>query len=436
VKHLSRHERGEIMRLMKRMTVSQIAQETGLDESTIREYITLHFSTDTTKLTHQKTEIFTPSHIQQRVNQISWGWFKKRWYVFAGLATLTFLVYANSLPNAFVSDDLALTFHPLGTFEYVFSQPQLFTRKIFYSFVFIFFGREPWAFRSINILFHIGTVWTAFVVFWVISKKQIALITSLLLSVHPVTVEAVAWISAGVHPQFTFILLIAFLFYMKSFNSMKYFWISFTLFVLGVLTSEKAIIFPVLILLYEWSLGTIQVNKKKLFLLFGISTLLALTVAFYAFERISGLINGHYVDSGIDNPFVTVPTAISTYFQLLIWPGALSFYQTEILPSMWVFYIKILGTIVYFASIIISFRKNKFIFFCLSFFFVSLLPMLLPIRIAWITAERYAYMGSIGIFAVAGYFFSKLLSRKKYFQNTLALEYLSSLLFRSARLFE
>lgn len=50
-------------------------------------------------------------------------------------------------------------------------------------------------------------------------------------------------------------------------------------------------------------------------------------------------------------------------------------------------------------------EKNKKVFFWLSFFFVSLLPTLTPLKIAWIVAERYVYLGSIGIFVAVAIFF-------------------------------
>jgi len=197
---------------------------------------------------------------------------------------------------------------------------------------------------------------------------------------------------------------------------MKFFWVSFVFFILAVLVSEKAIMFPFIILLYEWSLGTVMANKNKLLWLFGITFVLGISVAFYAFDRLAGLASAHYLENGFDNPFITLPLAIGSYLYLIVWPQTLTLYQTEIVGSIIIFWAKVIVTILFGILLVLSFRKNKFIFFCLSFFVASLLPMLLPIRIAWIVAERYAYMGLIGIFACFGYLFSKLYERENYRQ--------------------
>lgn len=420
MENLTRREKETVERLMKTRTVAQISEELGIEEARIREFIRKRFGPEHhNKQTEHASKIFTPSYIQHRIDQLSWNWFKQHWLIFAILAVVSFVVYANSLQNVFVSDDLALGFHPLGTWEYIFSQPQLLLRKVVYSLTFLVAGREPWAYRFGNVLFHVSSVWLTFTLLWVLTKKSIALPAALLLAVHPITVEAVAWISAGVHPQYTTTILLGFLFYVKSYKNMKYFWIAFALFCSAVLVSEKAIIFPFIILLYEYSLKTVRANKTKLFLLFGITFLLGLLVGMYALERLSGLARGHYLKNGFDNPFVTVPVAISSYMWTLIWPQVLSLYQTEIIPNLAVFWLKAVGLILYMAAIAISWKKNRFVFFGLVFFVVALLPMLLPIRIAWIMAERYAYLGLVGIFGVVGFYFSKLYDKKQYKQVAL-----------------
>lgn len=417
MENLTRREKETVERLMKTKTVAEIAQELGIEETRIRNFIKKRFGPDQTPHTSSSSNrIFTPVHIQHRIDQISWKWVKKHWLIFTGLAILCLVVYVNSLQNVFVSDDLALGFHPLGTWGYIFSQPQLLFRKLIYFITFHLVGRAPWAYRFGNIVFHISSVWLTFTFLWVLTKKSIAIPAALLLAVHPITVEAVAWISAGVHPQYTSVLLLAFLFYIKSYKNMKYFWLSFVLFCMAVLTSEKAIIFPFLILLYEFSLETVRVNKNKLFMLFGITVVLGLSVGFYALQRLSGLAHSHYLQNGFDNPFITVPVALSSYFWTLIWPQELTLYQTEIIPNMVVFWLKVVGLLLYIAAIIISWRRNRFVFFCLAFFVIALLPMLLPIRIAWIMAERYAYLGLVGIFGAVGYYFFKLYEKKKYRQ--------------------
>ncbi|MGI5826342.1 MAG: tetratricopeptide repeat protein, partial [Patescibacteria group bacterium] len=60
------------------------------------------------------------------------------------------------------------------------------------------------------------------------------------------------------------------------------------------------------------------------------------------------------------------------------------------------------------ALLFVFLKKDKKIFFWLSFFIISLLPSLTPLKIAWIVAERYAYMGAIGIFVAIAFLIHQL----------------------------
>jgi tetratricopeptide (TPR) repeat protein len=66
-------------------------------------------------------------------------------------------------------------------------------------------------------------------------------------------------------------------------------------------------------------------------------------------------------------------------------------------------------TLLFLGAIIWSWLKNKTIFFWLVFFVVTLLPTLTPFKISWIVAERYAYLGTLGIIAVVAILFDKFL---------------------------
>jgi tetratricopeptide (TPR) repeat protein len=49
------------------------------------------------------------------------------------------------------------------------------------------------------------------------------------------------------------------------------------------------------------------------------------------------------------------------------------------------------------------------VFFWLAFFFITLLPTLTPLKISWIVAERYVYLGTLGIIVVVAVLFEKIL---------------------------
>jgi Tfp pilus assembly protein PilF len=65
-------------------------------------------------------------------------------------------------------------------------------------------------------------------------------------------------------------------------------------------------------------------------------------------------------------------------------------------------------TLAFFAFIAWSFKKNRQIFFWSSFFIIALLPFLTPLRISWIVAERYVYLGSLGIIVLIALALNKI----------------------------
>ena len=75
------------------------------------------------------------------------------------------------------------------------------------------------------------------------------------------------------------------------------------------------------------------------------------------------------------------------------------------------------GTIYYFCfdflvflgAIVWSYFKNKNVFFWLVFFVITLLPTLTPFKISWIVAERYVYLGTLGIIVCVAMLFDNFL---------------------------
>ena len=102
-----------------------------------------------------------------------------------------------------------------------------------------------------------------------------------------------------------------------------------------------------------------------------------------------------------------------SYIQLIFWPDKLTLYHSEMVFTPLQFGFMVLITLSLFASIGTSYFKNKQIFFWLSFFVISLLPTLTPFGISWIVAERYVYLGSIGIFFVISYSLVYLVKNEK-----------------------
>lgn len=337
------------------------------------------------------------------------------------LSILTFLVYINSLNNAFLSDDLAeIVQNPnIGNFNHIFTNPSGMIRPFLYWIAFHIGGLNPVLFRLINIFFHLGSVLTIFAIFKLISSKRIAFFVAALFAVHPAISEAVVWISGGGYPQYSFFFLLSFLFYLLSKNNIKYYWLSVLSFLFSFMTHPQMplalfLIFP----LWEFLFGDLKKNWAKSIPFFLISIFYLLLSLGAISERETTLQTVHYQErGGIDNPFYTIPVAITSYFELIFFPLTLTLYHSELNFGQIQFAIRALITLAFFGGIIFSFfRKKKFVFFWLMFFLIALAPTLTPFRLNWIVAERYLYLPILGILGLAGLGLDKLAKNPKYKQ--------------------
>jgi len=337
---------------------------------------------------------------------------KKNFPIFAFLAFLVFAVYSNSLKNEFLSDDIAgiLQDKNLGNLPYyLVNQPINFFRYFFYFIVFKTVGLNPVFFRLLNIFFHLGSVWIIYILISLLINQPIALIASSIFAIHPIEVEGIVWITGGIHAQYSFFVLLSFLFYFfaRSNSWLNKFYVpSLLSFFIALFTTEKSAILPLLLLLFEIFFGQIKKNWKRLLPYFILSGVCASVVFFGGGfgRRVFLLQSQYYQEGGLYNPLTQIPTAISSYLSLLFWPDRLTLYHSEMFFSPGQYLLMFIVTIGYFGLLVYTFlnKKYRYLSFWLCFFFISLLPMLTPFKVAWIVAERYVYLGSIGIFVLIG----------------------------------
>lgn len=339
--------------------------------------------------------------------------FRKNRLSLGFLALLVLAVYANSFGNGFVSDDIAgfATNKNIGSISNVFFGPAHFSVSAFFQFVaFHIGGLHPFTFRAINILSHLGCVAAIYVLLALSMNKRVALIAASLFAVHPVLTESVSWVSGGLYSLYAFFFLLSFLFYLFSKNDRKYFKYAVIFFILSILSSEKALALFLVFTLYELAFGSLKRNWKKILPYFSISLALLILYAAKIGYRVSAVeAQSYQAGGGMYNPLVQIPVAIGSYLKLLIWPARLTLYQTEMSFTQGQYFILFSVTFLFLASVVWSWRKNKTIFFWLAFFVITLLPTLTPFKISWIVAERYVYLGTLGIVVAVAVLFDKLL---------------------------
>lgn len=261
---------------------------------------------------------------------------------------------------------------------------------------------DPAYYRVMNIFFHLATVVGIYaLVLLVIESSIIAFCSALLFAVHPILVESVVWISSLTYPQYSFFVLCSIIFYIvgKKNHRPVYSILFFISFILSVLSSEKALVLPIILCMYEWLFGSLKKNWKPIATTFGVILIFGLMLFPFVQERITTFsASATTGTTELLNPFIQVPTVLGTYIGLTYWPARFTIYhldelRVQTIPLM----LNSVLLVGYVAALIFSILKNKKIFFFLSIFLIASLPALIPIHIIQIAAERYAYLGTAGL---------------------------------------
>lgn len=188
------------------------------------------------------------------------------------------------------------------------------------------------------------------------------------------------------------------------------------------------LIFP----LWEFAFGNLKKNWVKTIPFLILSIIYVLISLSVLPERETTLQSTHYQQGGYDNPLILIPIAVTSYFELTLFPKTLTLYHSELGFGQIQFALRFIITLAFLVSILIFLKKNKFVFFWLSFFLIALSPTLTPLRLNWIVAERYLYLPIIGLLAIVGMWLFKL-SEKAKFRQTVYIFFAAVLIILSIR---
>lgn len=425
--NLNKSQKKIIKKNLKRLPLAEIAKKINVPEQDLLEYLETTLGKDKlNKLTSINPDLEKKSNLASSSWKNPLDWLKNNAGYLIFLSLLVITVYLNSLGNEFLSDDIAgiMQEKNIGNpFYFLIHQPINFFRYLNFGIVDNLFGLKPPFFRLMNIFMHLGSVLTIFTIISILYNRKLGLLVAGIFAVHPLLTEAVTWISGGIHAQYSFFVLLSFLLYLLARSQnwpKKYYFTSLLSFFIALFTTEKSAILPLILLCFEFSFGQIKKVWKKIVPYFLLSGLAAAFVFFGGnfSSRVSALRSQYYQEGGLYNPLTQIPTAISSYLQLILWPDKLTLYHSEMSFSNLQFLMMAVTTAVFFGLLIFFGLKKKYreYFFWLAFFIISLLPMLTPFKVAWIVAERYVYLGSLGIFVLVGLGLQKLgeISKNKY----------------------
>ncbi|MEI6532788.1 MAG: tetratricopeptide repeat protein [Candidatus Roizmanbacteria bacterium] len=401
----------------KNKSSEKIAEYLDISVSVVDEFITKRYGISSKK---GNKNIKTGKNIPSIVELFSYdlvSWLQDTWHYFIPILFIFLCIYANVFFATFVSDDLsivkAFTIGPVDT--YIFNSMLMILRPSVYLLIQTIFGLDPFFFRVSNMLFHIGTAFFLFTLIGLMTRsKFIAFVSSFLFVIHPIIIESVTWIAGGVYPQYSFFFMGSILFYYLSKKEIKFYYLSLIFFLCSLLSSDKALSYIFVIILFEFVFFDLRKNWKMLLPYFFITCVFSFFYLDLAVSRVVSLQKDYYMNAGMDNPFLQVPIAIAEYLRLLFYPILLSFYQSKIYYSNSDILLRWIVFIGYISAVIYAYLKDKFIFFWLVFFICILIPTLLPIRISYLYAERYLYLASFGIIVSVVYLLEKYYVQKSY----------------------
>ena len=229
--------------------------------------------------------------------------------------------------------------------------------------------------------------------------------TALLFAVHPIHVEAVAWITSRKELMFTFFSLLSIIFYTDYTEKRKkviYYFLVLFCTTLALLSKIQAVSLPFIFLLIDYLKGKslktrTLVGKVPFFLLcifFGWLNINA--------QNIFGLITYGYHFSSPEKAFLLI-YSVSGYFIKILFPYPLSvFYPFPFKPGGSIPLVSVLGPgllIVGSAFFLFLNRKDKRpVIFGLLFFLINIsIVVFISFNRDYVMADRYAYISSAGI---------------------------------------
>lgn len=311
------------------------------------------------------------------------------------IAALCFFVYANSLNNAFVSDDIpAILDNPdIGN---IFASGDL--TGAGNSLIYRLTGAVPFGYHLANIILHALNSLLVFAFLLLFFKPVSSFWGALIFAAHPVHTEAVTWISGRPYELSAAFMLLSLLLYIRAAAQPKIKWLNFAgalvFYVFAISTCTFALAFAALPALYDFTFARWRRAWKLWPGFFALSALKLWLMAGAVKARIAqvGFDTG---STGTSNPFFNAAFSIFAYLGMLLWPRNLTLYHEPLFISPLALGAGVFLLALLFLSLPLIFRKNKLLFFSICLFIIFLSPTYSPRMISWLVAERYLYFPSL-----------------------------------------
>ncbi|OGX20490.1 MAG: hypothetical protein A2Y00_05130 [Omnitrophica WOR_2 bacterium GWF2_43_52] len=317
---------------------------------------------------------------------------------------------------------------------------------ITFSFNYFFSGLKVFGYHIINLLFHflngilfyslltlLGSSGIAFVR---APKNQSAskpsnhlpfgliFITTLLFLAHPINTEAVCYISSRSDLMVSFFILAGVICYFR-----KSFFVASVLYLMGILTKETALVFPLLLFFFHYLIFQQEIeiprnDKRRLF--FFYLFLIGISIFYWIYHGIVSGQQAHqmvpfFSANPIRSPWANILTQAAVtvfYLKLFLWPSPLTIHHafpilhTLLQPLAFFSIIAILML----ALLTFTLRKTRpLISIGLGWYLICLLPKYYGF-LNVVAAEHHFYLPSFGIYLILAVLLRNLyVQRKRHF---------------------
>ncbi len=342
--------------------------------------------------------------------------------------------YINTLSNEFVFDDHMLIVDndeirdPFNLVKYL-QRPRgikFITHIIEYN----IWGLNPLPYHFTNLFLHlICTISLYYLLSMLFLNYRIPLISGLLFATHPVHTEAVAAISNRNEMLAMFFFIWSFIFYILKNKSVSFYLFSLVFFILALFSKEGAVVtLPVILILYDTHFNkanrTDLMKNKWYYIPYGF-----IIIMFLVLLKFILLIHPDSTDPIIADLFLhlSFPTflyiaskAFLVYLKLLFVPVNLNVEHILALSTSfldWKVLLSLLSIILFIFLTIYMYRVSKAISFGMTWFFITLLPLMnliYPLT-PYIVAERYLYLPSVGFCLVIAIVINKIMETDRSF---------------------
>ncbi|MGI9104076.1 MAG: tetratricopeptide repeat protein [Terriglobales bacterium] len=355
----------------------------------------------------------------------------------------TLLVYLGTLQFEFVYDDLgqivsnpavqSWKYFPLYFRQNVWMQQFAvgnYYRPVFLTWLLLnhtFFGLHPALWHLTTVLAHLGATALVFALaLRLTADRRVAAIAALLFGLHPVHLEAVAWISGVTEPLLAMLLIPAFLCYLnwREAAGARTKWLagSLVLYALALLSKETAVVLPALVFVYEWVFAADGASwRAKLNAGLRAGAAYVVITGAYLLARSSALhgLAHKTVELPAGIALLTIPSALWWYIRLLVAPIGLSvFYDTPYVTHIGFryFVLPLLGVAVAIGVLAWWWKRSRspLVAFAAAWLFLPILPLLdlaiLPM--GDFIHDRYLYLPSVGLAILVAIALAKLDARQ------------------------